>query len=922
MANNLPDASDLVPVDLNLSTAKSDTDVSDLPSIDQLVPIEKASWLEQADARFSSTKSDVESLGIMLEAYKPLGDFTFSFETGFDYISPEEKYGPEFSKLQTYDERRQFLVDLRNKQLEEEFKDVALSNEVYGEDTSAAILGTLGGALATPTTLLGGKGLTTIPRIIGAGALFGAEYSLLDQLSETGKADVKEVGKDALVAATVSPIPLVGGRLVKKTAGLVGKKKTAKQSDIEQANDVVDRLEAGYADGVVNKVAPGPKLYEHAKTVANLTDDEIQSATSLSGRKPRIVSAGNAKLQESIVTEGTDAVARQKSPVIDAFISSTSRVIGKIAPKLKTRLRKLDMQEGVMVRNKMQIVAPFNAAVKSMSGTSRRLFKRHVYNGDFTAARKLISAASAQGGKAFDDVTGMLRGTYDQLSKADFNIPRIQNFFHRGVKDYDGLYRKLSGKDRTAVDKLIDARRKNIKSELSEEDKANIINNYLRGYNVIGTGAGWTKSRTVNRLTDDMLDFYDDPVESLVKYVRSTSRNLARREFFKTKPSINGSALDTEGSIKNLLDELGSSVTSKNLDTLQNALRARFINGERSGGSVNETLRQFGYITTLPNPLSALTQLGDLALSVRINGMGNTIMGLLGKKNIKVDDLALNRIAAEFTDSSKLARAMNVLFKASGFSTIDRLGKTAFLNASLKKATRLAKSTKGREKLRKKYGDAFENFDSVMDDLAKGNITEDTKLYLWSELADIQPIGLSEYPQKYLDVPNGRIFYSLKSYTLKQLDYMRDTIVDEAAKGNVFTALKNATAYALLIPTANMTVDVAKDVILQRPIDFEEELGDRIVNNVWKTFGASSYIADNLGKTGSVLNAAENILLPPLDYIDHVGSTIMAAVSEDKELDPKALQSIPLVGRLLYNFMGGGLEKYEERRRDKILSGE
>ena len=78
---------------------------------------------------------------------------------------------------------------------------------------------------------------------------------------------------------------------------------------------------------------------------------------------------------------------------------------------------------------------------------------------------------------------------------------------------------------------------------------------------------------------------------------------------------------------------------------------------------------------------------------------------------------------------------------------------------------------------------------------------------------------------------------------------------------------------------------------------------------------------DKLGTTGKITAAGENLLLPPLDYLDHVGTTLVNLASGE-DLDPKAMQSIPIAGRLMYNFMGGGLEKYEERRRDKILSGE
>ena len=45
-----------------------------------------------------------------------------------------------------------------------------------------------------------------------------------------------------------------------------------------------------------------------------------------------------------------------------------------------------------------------------------------------------------------------------------------------------------------------------------------------------------------------------------------------------------------------------------------------------------------------------------------------------------------------------------------------------------------------------------------MEEFKNGEVTENTKLYVFNEIADIQPITLSEMPLKYLTGGNGRIF--------------------------------------------------------------------------------------------------------------------------------------------------------------------
>lgn len=66
-------------------------------------------------------------------------------------------------------------------------------------------------------------------------------------------------------------------------------------------------------------------------------------------------------------------------------------------------------------------------------------------------------------------------------------------------------------------------------------------------------------------------------------------------------------------------------------------------------------------------------------------------------------------------------------------------------------------------------------------------------MYLFNELAEIQPITLSEMPERYLKHPNGRIMYALKSFTLKQIDVLRKNIVQEWNKGNKIKAVKAGT---------------------------------------------------------------------------------------------------------------------------------
>jgi hypothetical protein len=82
------------------------------------------------------------------------------------------------------------------------------------------------------------------------------------------------------------------------------------------------------------------------------------------------------------------------------------------------------------------------------------------------------------------------------------------------------------------------------------------------------------------------------------------------------------------------------------------------------------------------------------------------------------------------------------------------------------------------------------------------------------------------------------------------------------------------------------------------------EAGD-VLENVLKTFAWSEYTRDKLAKQGPVA-AVGNAVMPPWQMIDHI-----------VKLNPKAVQYIPIIGRLYYAWELGGKEASEIARKKK-----
>jgi hypothetical protein len=305
-------------------------------------------------------------------------------------------------------------------------------------------------------------------------------------------------------------------------------------------------------------------------------------------------------------------------------------------------------------------------------------------------------------------------------------------------------------------------------------------------------------------------------------------------------------------------------------------------------------------------------------MSAFVNGSRNTIASLLKTNEVTVQDLGLADIAAELSTAEGTSKALNNLLSISQFKRIDRLGKNTFINAALSKARKMSESDTGVNALRNRYGKVFgEEFDSFANDLKSKKITDNVKYYLFNELAEVQPINLSQMPKMYLENPNGRVLYALKSFTIKQLDVMKKHIYDEYKAGNKGRAVKNAAAYVALIGGANTSVDQFQKIMEGKEINVDD-IPEEFAFNVLKLFGGSKFLYDKYLQQGKFGEAAIRTVAPPLDVITAPIEDAIGYLSGKEDYKYKTPKKLPLIGWALHNWFGGGLEKYNTEQENKL----
>lgn len=604
---------------------------------------------------------------------------------------------------------------------------------------------------------------------------------------------------------------------------------------------------------------------------------------------------------------------------VDEYMGSISTRISNINPKLKNHLRKFEYTLGSQKAYDTEAVMPLLKKTKKMTRQDKEAFDIARKNSDTVEMQKYINkydlnAEEAAKRKVLDDL-------HARAEAAGLKMGYIKDYNPRSVKDYDGLYDYFYGtKDWPMIEKAFAEKEKQLGVlMLNTEQKAQVINEFLKGRNFNVNSKitlGQSKERKIKNIWPEINKFYKDSDVELVDYIDNINEAIAIRRFFGGgSDSIGINILNLEGAPGQ--KEIGISkilgVGRKEEAVLRDIYSARFNEVGTKGGFT--TYKNLSYIDTMGSPISAITQIGDLAWSLYKNGVirttGALAKSIRGKSDIVPKDLGIKSIAQEFSDPSKSSKALNNVFKLTGIEKIDFIGKETLINSTISKARSMAKHPKRSLKLKKELEPVFEGeTDALIRDLAEGKTTENIKLYAFNTLADFQPVALSEMPQKYLTAGNGRIFYMLKSFQIKQFDvFRREAFQKIKQKETRIQGIKNLVKLASIFTVANASADTIKNLILNRPIDID----DMVVDNVLRLFGVSKFITWKAREEG-LGSALLRQVLPPVKAIDAATKDI-ATVGDDKGLE--IVSSIPVGGKLYYWWFGKGAEKSRKKREQE-----
>jgi hypothetical protein len=533
-----------------------------------------------------------------------------------------------------------------------------------------------------------------------------------------------------------------------------------------------------------------------------------------------------------------------------------------------------------------------------------RMLEKHNMKNEFQSVRKLLNYLYTSGREAGMDVSYM------------------EQYFPRLVTDLAGLQDSWKGQIYDSeIERELDiyAKKKFNGRDLDPLERQVFLENLARNKILRGrTGSiqpAGTKERTIPIIDPDRRKSYYAPAEqALDTYVSSMISSINQMKLIGTARVENGQRVKA-GIIGQMMDAdlQRGTLSQEAVSIIQDAVDARFgMNGQQSGfirGAKNA-----GYIATMGNIGSAITQLGDFYFSAVQNGLVNTVQSALTSKELSIEDIlgVKNLITIEAADGAKaLQKSVDFVFKYSGISALDGFAKDTNINAALRdmrKKVRGKPNSREYQKLMKELSgyQGRQSAQTIAD--LRNNVKSDLVLEaIYNRLSNVAPISISEMPAAYARNPNGRILYSLKSYTIKQFDFIRQESFSKMGSKKTFAeGFTNLLRIATLAMAANGSADVLKAILFNREIDEE----DLVWNNILRMFGITKYTTTKARKEG-IGTALVNTILPPQigilnDFTKDIDTSIKNGQFDIDEM--RSVKYLPFVGKLYYWREGKGKE--------------
>lgn len=603
---------------------------------------------------------------------------------------------------------------------------------------------------------------------------------------------------------------------------------------------------------------------------------------------------------------------------LDKITGTTSTRLYSIAPELSRVVRSWAIKVTENIVSDEKAVRPFLLGLKKLKETNKVDFEKL----DLALKNRntaLIEEITTKHGMDITEVRRVIADIYKRIGETNIDMGYLENYFPRqikhGMKD-DFIQAKI---------KLVENK---LGRKLTDAERIDITNNAILGFGknkYILTTTGNMKERIVDEVDESLAHFYEDSISALVNYIGSINNNIETRKFFGKynkntdfQSDIDNKYKDTIGAyVLDLVRE--EKITPAQVQEVTDILSALFTH--RNMSAFAQGITNLSYLATMGQMVSFIPQIQDLSFSLYKNGLWGTVRSIplaLSRDAITPEDLNLNdSLRNEVGSNGLLSRHLNFVMSTNGIKFVDQIALKVFINGRFTAYKEMAQSGTLSKSFTKKLNDVFgSDYQKVLQDLKKGELSTEVKRLIIDDVLDIRPEGSTEKSEQYNKGSASKMLYTLKQYTLKQMDIYRKEVYLNIRNGiqtndnaMVLNGLKNFALLTTYLVLMGMGGDELKDWILGR----KTTLSDKVMNNMFKLIGISQFTLDTASRDG-IGKAFVNTVLPvqatvPFDVAQGIYTDfIMLATGELKLNNSKLLKYIPYIGRITYNRFGSGAD--------------
>ena len=636
------------------------------------------------------------------------------------------------------------------------------------------------------------------------------------------------------------------------------------------------------------------------------------------------------------VKRSVDPASRLKEITNDLLVPLSTEV-EKINPELahnkEVGLRGFEFNLNQNIKASQEAAQPFLQgfdALKKSNPRDWKLLDRALKNGNPETLNRLLTKHNLI--DEHQQATQAIEAIAQEAEKVGYEVPRRDNYWPRSVKNYDQMVEDVQKRDPDGrISKTIKEVEQQKGRALDAQEKAQVVDSVLRGSpRGFPAKPGNLKERKIGQIDSQLDPYYTDSSEALLSYMERMHTAIQTRQLFGKYTGTPAEMTGDQPDQSQVNEDIGAYVAAqidagrvapKDEARLAALLQSRF--GYRPLGGFLSNLRDATYIATMGNSMSAITQLGDIVGALYFGGVKGGLkaygQAVAGRSQITTKELGIDNLGEEFRTPEGLALWLDRTFRFVGINKLDQWGKEAASSAILTQLQKRARQNKLTDRDQRRIKEALgERAPQAIEDLAAGNKTPDTLFLVYDRIADLQPLSRSEVPKSYLDNPRGRLFYQLKTFFIRRLDFMRREAVNDMRKGQTRTQRiqggRNLVKLSALIMMAEGSTDVLKDFILGRDIDLE----DTTVNNLLKLIGISKFHAYVFRKEGPGQTAVQLALPPQFGLIKDTYRDAAAVTKDD--FTPRDLRTwgrIPIAGKFYHWWLGQGrTSELKSRRRD------